>query len=87
MSLRRTSSSLCNVALDTVTPPTWTGSSSASGLSTPVLPTRTWISRSFVTADVGAHLYARAKRGRPCSEPSRRCCSNESTLTTIPSIS
>ena len=46
-----------------------TGSSSASGASTPVRPTRTWIFTSRVVAAVGAHLYARAKRGRPWSDP------------------
>ncbi len=87
MSFRRMSSSLWSVALVTVTPPMCTGSSSASGLSTPVLPTRTWIFTSRVVPAVGAHLYARAKRGRPCSDPSASCWANESTLITIPSIS
>ena len=56
MSLRLMSSSLWSVALDTVTPPTCTGSSSAHGLRAPVRPTRMWIFRSVVTAAVGAHL-------------------------------
>ena len=81
------SSSLCSVAREMVTPPTSTGSSSAHGLSAPVRPTRMRISFSRVTAVIGAHLNARAQRGRSCSEPSRACCSNESTLITIPSIS
>ena len=38
-SLRFTSSRLCRVALVTVTPPTSTGASSATGVSFPVLPT------------------------------------------------
>jgi hypothetical protein len=87
MSLRLMSSSLCSVARDTVTPPTSTGSSIAQGLSAPVRPTRIAILFRRVVAVIGAHLYARAQRGRSCSEPSRRCCSNESTLITIPSIS
>ena len=36
----------------------------AQGLSAPVRPTRTRISSSRVTAVIGAHLYARAHRGR-----------------------
>ena len=51
MSFRRMSSSLCSVALVTVTPPTCTGSSSASGFRTPVRPTRTWIAVRRVTAE------------------------------------
>ncbi len=87
MPLRLMSSSLCSVAVETVTPPTWTGSSSAQGLSAPVRPTLMWMWRSVVTAVEGAHLYARAQRGRSWRAPSRSCCSNESTLITIPSIS
>ena len=87
MSLRLMSSSLWSVALETVTPPTSTGSSSAHGLSAPVRPTRMWILRSVVIAVVGAHLNARAQRGRSCSAPRRCCWSNESTLITTPSIS
>ena len=81
------SSSLWSVAFETVTPPTSTGSSCAHGLSAPVRPTRMWIFTSFVFAVIGAHLNARAQRGRPWSAPSRRCWSSESTLITIPSIS
>ena len=87
MSLRLMSSSLWSVAWETVTPPTSTGSSCAQGLSAPVRPTRTWIFSSFVCAVIGAHLKARAQRGRPCSAPRRCCWSSESTLMTIPSIS
>ena len=87
MSLRLMSSSLCSVAVETVTPPTWTGSSSAHGFRAPVRPTRTWIRLRVVIAVDGAHLNARAQRGRSCSAPSRCCWSNESTLITIPSIS
>ena len=42
---------------------------------------------SVVCAVIGAHLKARAQRGRSWSAPSRDCCSSESTLITIPSIS
>ena len=87
MSLRLMSSSLCSVARETVTPPTSTGSSIAHGLSAPVRPTRIAILFSVVCAVIGAHLYARAQRGRSCSAPRRCCWSTESTLITIPSIS
>ena len=87
MSLRLMSCSLWSVARETVTPPTSTGSSTAQGFSAPVRPTRMRISSSFVGAVAGAHLKARAQRGRSCSAPSRRCWSSESTLITIPSIS
>ena len=85
--LRLMSSSLWSVARETVTPPTLTGSRIAQGLSAPVRPTRIAILSSFVSAVSGAHLKARAQRGRSCSAPSRCCWSNESTLITIPSIS
>ena len=42
-SLRARSSSLCSVASLTVTPPTWTGSSTANGCRSPNLPTFHWI--------------------------------------------
>ena len=64
MSLRLMSSSLCSVALETVTPPTWTGSSSAHGLSAPVRPTRMWIFVSVVTAGHRRPLE-RARPARP----------------------
>jgi hypothetical protein len=56
MPLRLMSSSLCSVARVTVTPPTWTGSMIAHGLSAPVRPTRIRISSRRVTAVIGAHL-------------------------------
>ncbi len=81
------SSSLWSVALETVTPPTSTGSSIAHGLSAPVRPTLIAIFSSFVWAVIGAHLNARAHLGREWSAPRIACCSSESTLITIPSIS
>ena len=86
MSLRRMSSSLWSVALDTVTPPTWTARA------------RPGV-EDACAADADVDLEeARHRRRRgplegareartPCSEPRRSCWSNESTLTTIPSIS
>ena len=87
MSLRLMSSSLCSVAREMVTPPTSTGSRMPHGFSAPVRPTRIAILWSVVVAVDGAHLNARAQRGRLCSAPSRSCCANESTLITSPSIS
>ena len=63
MSLRARSSSLCSVASLTVTPPTWTGSSTANGCRSPNLPTFHWIACSFVTAVVGGNFQAIAQRG------------------------
>ena len=51
MSLRRISSSLCSVARATVEPCTKTGSSSATGVSTPVRPT--WTVMAFNTVSAG----------------------------------
>ena len=45
ISLRAISSSLCSVARDTTTPPTVTGSSTATGVSAPVRPTWMVMSR------------------------------------------
>ena len=62
MSLRRISSSLCSVARETVEPCTKTGSSSATGVSTPVRPTCTVMSRRRVSAGViqGTGLWTMA---------------------------
>ena len=75
MSLRATSSSLWSVAIFTVTPPTWTGSSAANGCRSPNLPTFQRISLSFVTAVVGGNFHAIAQRGSRPTTPSRRCSS------------
>ena len=64
MSLRLMSSSLCSVAREIVTPPTSTGASTAHGFSAPVRPTRIMILSRRVVAVIGAHLNARAQRGR-----------------------
>ena len=81
------SSSLCSVARSTVTPPTNTGSSTANGVSTPVLPTLTSMLWSRVVAVVGANLKAIAQRGSCATLPRARCSAYESTLTTAPSMS
>ena len=63
MSFLLISSSLCNVALETTTPPTVTGSTLATGVIAPVLPT--WIIISFIllVAFSDENLYAIAHLG------------------------
>jgi hypothetical protein len=63
MSLRRISSSLCNVARLIVLPRSRIGSSSATGVSTPVRPTCTVIAWSRVSACSAANFHAFAHRG------------------------
>ena len=86
-SLRCTSSSLCSVARATVEPATTTGSSSATGVSTPVRPTCTVMSRRMVVFSSGGNLNAMAQRGARAVYPMASCCTNELTFTTTPSIS
>ncbi len=62
-SLRRTSSSLCSVALVTVTPPTNTGFRRATGVSAPVRPTWTSMASTSVAISSAGNLCASAKRG------------------------
>ncbi len=81
------SSSLCSVASFTVTPVTWTGSSSANGTMWPVRPTFHWTWRSIVVAVIGGNFQAIAPRGSRPTTPSARCSARSSTLTTTPSIS
>jgi hypothetical protein len=85
--LRLTSDALCRVASCTVEPATFTGSMNAKGVTRPVRPTLTRMSRSFVVASSGGYLKAIAHRGARDVEPSRRCSAYWSTLTTTPSIS
>jgi hypothetical protein len=63
MSLRRTSSALCRVALVTVTPPTKTGSSRATGVRAPVRPTCTSMATTRVVA-TSARLVGNGPAGR-----------------------
>ena len=86
-SFRRTWSSLCSVANPTVDPPTNTGSSTAKGVARPVRPIDTMMRRSLVVRSSGGNLKAMAQRGACDVDPSRRCSSRSSTLTTAPSIS
>ncbi len=62
-SLRRTSSSLCSVALVTVTPPTKTGFSRATGVIAPVRPTCTSMPITSVAISSAGNLCATAQRG------------------------
>ncbi len=74
-------------AFDTVTPPTATGASSATGVSTPVRPTLARIRSTVVSAWRGRNFHAIAQRGERDTSPRRRCSAYESTFTTTPSIS
>ena len=72
MSLRAISSSLCKVARLTVDPLTRTGSSAATGVSTPVRPTCTRMSCNLVCTRSASYLKAMAQRGDLAVNP-RRC--------------
>ena len=85
-SLRVISSWLWRVALVTVTPPTNTGSSRATGVRDPVRPTCTSIPRSVVTASSAGNLWASAQRGARDTAPRRRWSARRLTLYTTPSI-
>ena len=86
-SLRRTSSSLCKVALVTVTPPTKTAFKRATGVIAPVRPTCTVISSTIVSASSAGNLCAIAQRGARDTKPSSFCRAKLLTLYTTPSIS
>ena len=86
-SLRARSSSLCRVAVLTVTPPTWTGSSIANGNRPPLRPTFQTTFFSLVVAVVGANFQAIAQRGSRPTTPSSRQRPRSLTLMTTPSIS
>jgi len=78
--LRAISSSLCNVALVTVTPPTKTGAKRATGVKAPVRPTCTSMSNNVVLASSAGNLWARAKRGARETNPARFCNAIDSNL-------
>src|SRR3989304_3055366 len=71
MALRPISSALCRGALATTTPPTLTGSSRATGVSAPVLPTCTSISSTLVISSRGGYLQAIGQRGARDTEARR----------------
>ena len=79
-SSRAISSALCSVAFCTITPPTPTGSSFATGVSAPVRPTWISMSRTTVVACSAGNLCATAQRGLRETKPSRSCQSSRSTL-------
>jgi hypothetical protein len=68
-------------------PDTSTGSITPYGVTRPVRPTLTRMSRSLVLTSSGGYLNAIAHRGARLVVPSRRCSATSSTLTTTPSIS
>ena len=74
-------------SLRPATPPTFTGSSSATGVSAPVRPTWMWIARSTVVACSAGNFYAIAQRGARPTKPSRRCKARSLILYTTPSMS
>ena len=86
-SLRAISSSLCRVARETTTPPTVTGSSSATGVKVPMRPTWMRMALSRVRACSAANFWAIAQRGARLTKPSRSCQSSRFTLKTMPSMS
>ncbi len=86
MSFRSSSSALCRLARLTVVPASSTGSSSATGVSLPVLPTCTVIAVRRVTACSASYLNAIVHRGLLLREPSRSRWSRSSTFTTRPSV-
>ena len=61
--LRTTSVALCRVARSTVEPATTTGFITPNGVTRPVRPTLTWMSRSVVLTSSGGYLKAIAQRG------------------------
>ena len=85
--LRSISSWLCSVAFVTVEPATFTGSMKAKGVTRPVRPILTLISRSLVVTSSGGYLKAIAHLGAREVKPSIRWDAIASTLITIPSIS
>ena len=78
---------LCKVALLTVTPPTNTGASRATGVIAPVRPTWNSTPSSVVISSCAGNLCATAQRGARDTKPSRCCSATLSTLNTMPSMS
>ena len=87
MSLRIISSSLCKVALETTTPPIFTGFIFATGVRAPVLPTWISIFKISETDLLAENLWAIAHLGALAANPNLFWRSNSLTLYTIPSIS
>jgi hypothetical protein len=72
--------SLCSVALVTVTPPTNTGASLATGVSLPVRPTCTSMACTVVSCSCAGYLCATAQRGSRVTKPSFALQRQASTL-------
>jgi hypothetical protein len=75
------------VALVTVTPPTKTGLSRATGVIAPVRPTWTSMPSTSVSASSAGNLWAMAKRGARETKPSCAWAARRLTLYTTPSMS
>ncbi len=86
-SLRSISSWLWSEAFETVTPPTRTGRSFATGVSAPVRPTCTSIASTTVVSCCGGNLKAIAQRGERGRLPISCCHAMRFTLKTVPSTS
>ena len=87
ISFRSISSWLWRVAFVTVTPPTSTGSSLATGVTAPVLPTEANMPFIIVVTCCALNFPAIAQRGLLLLAPSSSRRDNELTLITEPSIS
>mmetsp|Transcript_20026 Transcript_20026/g.51307 ORF Transcript_20026/g.51307 Transcript_20026/m.51307 type:complete len:270 (+) Transcript_20026:301-1110(+) len=83
----RTRPTLCRLARATVTPPMATGSSTAMGVSRPVLPSDISMASRRVTVCSAGNFQATAQRGSAPTLPSACCTSRRSTLSTAPSAS
>ena len=81
------SSSLCNVAFDTKTPPILIGLIFATGVKAPVLPIWISMSKTFDTPLFDENLWAIAHLGALATFPSLFWRLKSSILYTIPSIS
>ena len=84
---RLISSKLCRVVLEIITPAHGTGSNSATGVITPLLPTENIIFLTVVVACGAGYLKAIAQRGLLAVTPNIRWSSNRFTFTTRPSTS
>ena len=78
---------LCSVAAETVVPARRTGSTRTFGVSTPVLPTCTTISRTLLSFFSGGYLKATAHLGALAVLPSAWRWARESIFMTAPSMS
>ena len=78
---------LCRVTLEIVAPEICTGSTRATGVMRPVLPTWTSIALTVVAPSGDSNLNAMAHRGWWPVYPSASRAAISSTLTTIPSMS